>query len=692
MNINTLFVSSSQSNAGSIIITMGLMQLLKSKINKVAFYRPVVEDAPVFNHDIRFMIEHFSLEQTYEESFGIKKNHFESLLAEGKESDAIELIIANLEKLKVKNEFVLIEGIAPAILPFGLGFEFNVELAKNLDSDFILIVNAKNKNAQEILNEITIDVETLKEHEVRSFMNVINRIEANEIEYLQKNAHQIPDLYFMPEVDELDCITINDIHDYLDCELLFGKKEDLNRIVTTKLIAAMSSEHYLERLSEKALIVVPSDRSDIITATILGLYSKNTPNVAGIILTGNLKLSASIEKLLKGLDSFTLPILSTAWDTYQSIVKINEIKVKITPDSSPKIALAMGLFFDHIDAESLLSNLNATTQHSMTPAMFQYTLFEKARNNKKTIVLPESEDERILRACEILLRRGVANIILLGDREEILHRSGVLGLDLSDAQIIDPNTSMLREKFADELYHIRQHKGMQLQAAHDAMSHGTYFGTMLVYKGLADGMVSGASHTTADTVRPALQIIKTAPGISIVSSVFFMCLETQVLVYGDCAVNQNPDANELAQIAISSAKTAKAFGIEPRVAMLSYSTGESGSGEDVEKVKAATHIAKTIDPSLLIEGPIQYDAAIDSHVASIKLPHSDVAGKANVFIFPDLNTGNNTYKAVQRSSGAIAIGPVLQGLSKPINDLSRGCLVEDIVNTVAITAIQAGTV
>ncbi|HZF70106.1 phosphate acetyltransferase [Sulfuricurvum sp.] len=690
MNINTLFVSSSQNNAGSIIITMGLMQLLKSKIDKVAFYRPVVEDAPLLNHDIRFMIEHFSLEQTYEESFGIKKNHFESLLAEGKQSDAIELIIANLEHLKSKNEFVLIEGIDPAILPFGLGFEFNVELSKNLDSDFILIVNAKNKNAQEILNEITIDFETLKEHEVRSFMNVINRIAPNEIDYLQNNSHHLPDLYFMPEVDELDCITIKDIHDYLDCELLFGKKEDLNRIVTTKLIAAMSSEHYLERLSEKALIVVPSDRSDIITATILGLYSKNIPNVAGIILTGNLKLSGSIERLLKGLDSFTLPILSTAWDTYQSVVKINEIKVKISPDSSPKIALAMGLFFDHIDAESLLSKLNAPTQHSMTPAMFQYTLFEKARNTKKTIVLPESEDERILRACEILLRRGVANIILLGDREEILHRSGVLGLDLSDAQIIDPNTSDLRESFADELYRIRKYKGMQLQAAHDAMSHGTYFGTMLVYKGLADGMVSGASHTTADTVRPALQIIKTAPGISIVSSVFFMCLETQVLVYGDCAVNQNPDENELAQIAVSSAKTAQAFGIEPRVAMLSYSTGESGTGEDVEKVKAATRIAKTIDPSLLIEGPIQYDAAIDSHVASIKLPHSDVAGKATVFIFPDLNTGNNTYKAVQRSSGAIAIGPVLQGLNKPINDLSRGCLVEDIVNTVAITAIQAG--
>jgi phosphate acetyltransferase len=638
------------------------------------------------------MIEHFSLEQTYEESFGIKKNNFESLLAEGKESDAIELIIANLEKLKAKNEFVLIEGIAPAILPFGLGFEFNVGLAKNLDSDFILIVNAKNKNAQEILNEITIDVETLKEHEVRIFMNVINRIEPDEIQYLQNNSHQLHDLYFMPEVDELDCITINDIHDYLNCELLFGKKEDLNRIVTTKLIAAMSSEHYLERLSEKALIVVPSDRSDIITATILGLYSKNIPNVAGIILTGNMKLSASIEKLLKGLDSFTLPILSTSWDTYQSVVKINEIKVKITPDSSRKIALAMGLFFDNIDAKSLLINLNTPTHHSMTPAMFQYTLFEKARNNKKTIVLPESEDERILRASEILLRRGVANIILLGDREEILHRAGVLGLDLSDAQIIDPNTSDLRKRFVDEFYLIRQHKGLQIQAAHDAMAHGNYFGTMLVYKGLADGMVSGAIHTTADTVRPALQIIKTAPGISIVSSVFFMCLETQVLVYGDCAVNQNPNANELAQIAISSAKTAKAFGIEPRVAILSYSTGESGSGEDVEKVKAATRIAKTIDPSLLIEGPIQYDAAIDSDVASIKLPHSDVAGKANVFIFPDLNTGNNTYKAVQRSSGAIAIGPVLQGLNKPINDLSRGCLVEDIVNTVAITAIQAGTV
>jgi phosphate acetyltransferase len=369
--------------------------------------------------------------------------------------------------------------------------------------------------------------------------------------------------------------------------------------------------------------------------------------------------------------------------------KIEAIKAKISSTSERKIALGMGLFFDNIDTNLLLSKLNTPSEPIMTPFMFEYTLFEKARAHKKTIVLPESEDERILRAAEIILHRGIANIILLGNEQAITHHAGILGLDISKATIIDPDTSPLLETFTDAFYQMRRHKGLQYHAAQDAMVHGTYFGTMLVHQGMADGMVSGATHTTADTIRPALQIIKTKPGISIVSSVFFMCLDTKVLVYGDCAVNQNPDKNELAQIALSSAQTAKAFDIQPRVAMLSYSTGESGSGEDVDKVKMATRIAKEIQSNLLIEGPIQYDAAVDSEVAYLKLPGSEVAGHANVFIFPDLNTGNNTYKAVQRSSGAIAIGPVLQGLNKPINDLSRGCTVTDIINTVAITAIQA---
>jgi len=280
--------------------------------------------------------------------------------------------------------------------------------------------------------------------------------------------------------------------------------------------------------------------------------------------------------------------------------------------------------------------------------------------------------------------------VLLGDEEEIKESYQRFGLDLGKASIIEPDKSELMEKFTNIFYEMRKEKGLSYQNAKDAMIHGNYFATMMVHLGYADGMVSGAIHSTADTIRPALQIIKTIPEVSLVSSLFFMCLKTKVLVYGDCALNQNPNADELAQIALSCARTALAFGIEPKVAMLSYSTGESGSGEDVDKVKEATKIVKSLRPDLEIEGPIQYDAAIDKEVAMIKLPNSKVAGEASVFIFPDLNTGNNTYKAVQRSSGAIAIGPVLQGLKKPVNDLSRGCSVADIVNTILITAIQAG--
>jgi phosphate acetyltransferase len=404
-------------------------------------------------------------------------------------------------------------------------------------------------------------------------MIVANRVDQEDILSLKSKIESQTDIYFTPEVEELNFITIREIKEHLNCDILFGKEKELNRVVRTKLIAAMTSEHYLDRVSEKALIIVPTDRSDIIATTLLALYSKNFPNVAGILLTGNLPLSESINNLLLGLGSLTLPILATSLDTYQAIIKIEAIKAKIASTSERKIALGMGLFFDNIDSNRLLSKLDTPTEPIMTPAMFEYTLFEKARSNKKTIVLPESGDERILRATEIILHRGIANIILLGNPQEIAHNSGILGLDISKATIINPDTSTLLKPFADAFYQMRRHKGLQLHAAQDAMVHTTYFGTMLVHQGLADGMVSGATHTTADTIKPALQIIKTKPGISIVSSVFFMCLDTKVLVYGDCAVNQNPDEHELAQIAISSAQTAKAFGIDPRVAMLSYSTG-----------------------------------------------------------------------------------------------------------------------
>ena len=321
--------------------------------------------------------------------------------------------------------------------------------------------------------------------------------------------------------------------------------------------------------------------------------------------------------------------------------------------------------------------------------MFEYSLFQRARSDRKHIVLPEGDDERILRAAEILRAREVVDLTLLGEERAIRNRAAALGLKLQDVAIVDPKTSSLRDEFIETLYQLRRHKGMTRDCARDVISDVSYFGTLMVHKDLADGMVSGAAHTTQHTILPAFQLIRTRPGVLVVSSVFFMCLDTRVLVYGDCAVNPNPNSAELAEIAIRSAETAAMFHIEPIVAMLSYSSGDSGQGEDVERVRAAVGLARQRRPELKIDGPIQYDAAIDVSVGNQKMPESKVAGRASVFIFPDLNTGNNTYKAVQRSSGAVAIGPILQGLNKPVNDLSRGCLVPDIVNTVAITAIQA---
>jgi phosphate acetyltransferase len=384
-----------------------------------------------------------------------------------------------------------------------------------------------------------------------------------------------------------------------------------------------------------------------------------------------------------------LPILETDLDTQAASAALTAVRGRLTKDSPRKIDTALALFEQHVDSQSLLDQLAVARSSAVTPLMFEHQLIDAAVADRKHIVLPEGEEERILRAADVLLRRGVADLTLLGDPVAISAKTAGLGLDLSAARVVDPDNDPLAERFAAELHRLRQHRGVDLDRARELVKDVSYFGTMMVQLGLADGMVSGSVHTTAHTIRPALEIVKTVPGVSVVSSVFFMCLQHQVLVYGDCAVNPDPTAEQLADIGISSAATAVAFGIEPRVAMLSYSTGTSGTGTDVEKVSKATAIVRDRAPELLVEGPIQYDAAIDAAVARTKLPDSPVAGRATVFIFPDLNTGNNTYKAVQRSANAVAVGPVLQGLRKPVNDLSRGATVRDIVNTVAITALQA---
>jgi phosphate acetyltransferase len=394
-------------------------------------------------------------------------------------------------------------------------------------------------------------------------------------------------------------------------------------------------------------------------------------------------------RLIDGLGGTDLPVLATGADTYRTAATVAGVRGVLSPESDRKIAAALGVFSEHVDRQGLLSRIEVTRTDRVTPLMFEQRLLERAKADRRHIVLPEGGEDRILQAAEEVLLRGMADLTVLGDPDAVKHRAATLGLELDGLQVVDPQTSAWREDFADTYYQLRRHKGVARPVAEDLIADVSYFGTMMVYKGLADGMVSGAAHTTAHTIRPAFEFIRTVPGTSIVSSVFLMLLADRVLVYGDCAVVPNPNAEQLADIAVASAGTAAQFGIEPRVAMLSYSTGESGAGSEVDKVRQATAIARERRPDLLIEGPIQYDAAIDPSVARSKLPDSQVAGRATVFVFPDLNTGNNTYKAVQRSAGAVAVGPILQGLRKPVNDLSRGALVTDIVNTVAITAIQA---
>ncbi len=688
----SLYLASLEPTTGSLFISIGLMDILKSRYEKVAFFRPVIKQKAREDGDITFMREHFSLTQRYEESFCFNVTEVEKLIIEDKIDYLLTTIITHYKKLEETYDFILIEGLPRSLFSATLDFDINLHLAKNLSTPFIPILNAKEKTSRAVYDEIKLEEEIIQNAGVGHFATFVNRVEASQLAAVKHLAQSNPTKtmnFFLPDNRELDTPSIQEIKTALNAKVILGGEDALDNIVKQTKIAAMTLENYLPRLKEGSLVIVPADRMDIIIATFVTFYAKESPNVAGIILTGDINPNKTMMQLLENFHVIELPIMSVGMDTYTTASMVEAVRSRITAKSTRKIALAKGLFEANVDKDEILKELQESHTDIMTPMMFTYTLFERARQNRQRIVLPESSDERVLRAAEILLRRDIVEVILLGNKKEIDYKASLLSLDLSKAKVIDPEYSTQRDAFAEAFFELRQAKGLSLDGAKDAMIHPNYFATMMVHLNLADGMVSGAIHTTGDTIRPALQIIKTVEKGSLVSSLFFMCLETRVLVYGDCAVNQDPNAEELAQIAISSAQTAMSFGIDPRIAMLSYSTGSSGDGNAVDKVRQATQIIQQRHPELLVEGPIQYDAAIDPHVAKTKLPESDVAGRATVFIFPDLNTGNNTYKAVQRSAGAIAIGPVLQGLKKPVNDLSRGCSVDDIINTVAITAIQA---
>ena len=679
----SIYITSTEGDSGKSTVALGITAALTRSVGKVGIFRPVARVADGSDHVVQLLLAHDGVNLTYDECVGVT---YDDVHADA--DAALATIVARYHEVARKCEAVVIVGTDYTDISGAAEFEFNARIAANLGAPVALVVHGIDRTPAEVAHvaeQARAELEDSHAHVVAVFANRCNPAQLDEI------AAALPaDIRMgaLPEDPILDAPLVSELVAATGAKFLSGDPELLSREARSITIGAMTTAHLLDRLEEGSVVITAGDRDDAILALLSAHSAAGFPSLAGVILTGGFEPAPTVAKLMAGLRS-PLPVVATASGTFKTATRAYKTRGRLTRDSRLKVDTALASFEKHVDASALLSVLNVARTDVVTPLMFEFDLLDRARSSKRHIVLPEGSDDRILRAAATLLTRDVVTLTILGDAEAITARAAELGVDISGAAIVSPSDPEYVERFAAAYAQARASKGVTLDQARDQVQDVSYFGTMMVREGLADGMVSGAAHTTAHTITPAFQVIKTPPGVSIVSSVFFMCLPDRVLVYGDCAVNPDPTAEQLADIAISSAETARQFHIEPRVAMLSYSTGESGSGSDVDKVREATRLVRERRPDLLVDGPMQYDAAVEPSVAASKAPDSPVAGRATVLVFPDLNTGNNTYKAVQRSAGAVAIGPVLQGLRKPVNDLSRGALVQDIVNTVAITAIQA---
>ncbi len=728
--VKSVYITSAEGHSGKSTIALGVLDILRRSVRRVGVFRPIARSVTARDYVLEMLLEHVGgTPLDYEQAIGVTYDevHLDP-------EAALSRILERYKAVERDCDAVVILGSDYTDVGSPTELSFNARIAANLGAPVLLVLGGrKGQGSDELLG----NSEPRSAHEMRQITEIAlvelrnahatligivsNRSDPAHLEKIRDaighaardaaeglaasastpdaaspitaavpvQPRRIP-VWALPEDRVLVAPSMRAIVDSIGGTLLMGDERLLAREALGVVVAAMSMRNVLPRLIEGAVVVVPADRAEVLLAVLMANESGNFPSLAGIVLNGGFDLPDSVVKLIAGLDT-AIPIVTTPLGTYETAVRITSTRGRLAADSSVKYDSALSLFEQYVDGAQLLQLLDVSKADVVTPLMFEYGLLDRARSAERHIVLPEGGDDRILRAAATVLKRQVARLTILGEEDEVRSRARELGLDLDAASVVSPFDPDLRQRFAEEYQRLRAHKGISFDLAFDTVSDVSYFGTMMVQLGLADGMVSGAAHTTAHTIRPAFEIIKTRPEVSVVSSVFLMALADRVLVYGDCAVVPDPTSEQLADIAISSSETASQFGIDPRVAMLSYSTGSSGSGADVEKVRAATELVRAQRPSLPVEGPIQYDAATDAVVAAAKMPGSKVAGRATVFIFPDLNTGNNTYKAVQRSAGAVAIGPVLQGLNKPINDLSRGALVQDIVNTIAITAIQAAT-
>ncbi|MET9916352.1 phosphate acetyltransferase [Streptomyces sp. NPDC006435] len=683
----SVYVTGIDRGDGRQVVDLGVMELLTRQVDRVGVFRPLVHDGP--DRLFELLRARYRLSQDPGSAYGLDYHEASALQAEQGTDELLTRLVERFHQVARKYEVVLVLGtdFAETQLPDELAL--NARLANEFGASVIVVVGGKGQDAR------SVRAEARNAHRAYAGLGcdvvalVVNRVAAEDRDAIaDRLAARLPvPCSVLPDDPALSAPTVAQITAALDGTVLLGDDSGLARDALDFVFGGAMLPNMLNALTPGCLVVTPGDRADLVVGS-LAAHSAGTPPIAGVLLTLDERPGEEILKLAARLAPGT-PVVSVAGGSFPTAARLFALEGKLNAATPRKAETALGLFERHVDTGALLERISVARSDRVTPMMFEHELLEQARADRRRVVLPEGTEERVLRAADVLMRRDVCDLTLLGDPDLIRKKAADLGIDLAETRIVDPQTSELRQVFAERYAQLRAHRGVTVELAYDVVADVNYFGTLMVQEGLADGMVSGAVHSTAATIRPAFEIIKTKEDASIVSSVFFMCLADKVLVYGDCAVNPDPDAEQLADIAVQSAATAARFGVEPRIAMLSYSTGTSGSGADVDKVRAATDRVRASRPDLMIEGPIQYDAAVEPSVAATKLPGSEVAGQATVLVFPDLNTGNNTYKAVQRSAGAVAVGPVLQGLRKPVNDLSRGALVQDIVNTVAITAIQA---
>jgi phosphate acetyltransferase len=688
-----VYVAGLDPSAGKSLVALGVAELLSRRAGRLAVFRPIAQ-AP--DPLLELLRRRYGVTG---DPYGVDPDTALELLAAGRADELAGLIVERYRAVADGRDAVVVVGgdLDPADgsvrrrrgLPHDPGFD--ARLAAEFGAALIAVVDGRAGTPAEIVERIGAGV-----HELGAplLATVVNRVPAGRLDAVRAALSGLtPPAYAVAEVPELGTPSVAEVAAALGAKQVLGATQapgddaGLSRDVHGFVVGGATVPVFLDHLADGALVITPGDRADVIIAAYTA-HAAGMVSLAGILLTLGEAPDPRAVRLVERLHT-GLALLLVPQDSFAAVTAAGRVRPALSAASPRKVEAALGAF--EAGAAALADAIALARPARVTPLMFEYRLVEGARAAHRHVVLPEGTEERILRAAELVLHRQVAELTLLGEPDLLRRRARELGVNLTGAHLVDPGSSPWREEFAATYADLRRHKAVALGQAYDTVADPTYFGTLMVHAGYADAMVSGAVHPTAATIRPAFEIIKTVPGVSVASSVFFMCLADRVLVYGDCAVIPDPDAIQLADIAISSADTAARFDIEPRVALLSYSTGTSGHGVDVAKVAAATELVRARRPDLAVAGPIQYDAAVDPGVAATKLPGDAVAGHATVLVFPDLNTGNNTYKAVQRSAHAVAIGPVLQGLRRPVNDLSRGATVRDIVNTIAITAIQAGT-